>query len=497
MAADIYDDILGRAKTEHPAILGPDYLTYSALLARADRIARMLGRLTGSGRVVASCLPHGPNTAGILLAARIAGKVLVPINPKVSGAELDHIVNDCGASLIVTATGTPVLDLPGEADVELGIVAYQNTVQHQPQLSSDDAIIIYTSGSTGPPKGVVHTTHSLSANVIAVAEYLAIDPSDRLATFTPPSFAYSVNQTLTHLWAGAAVLPWAKGMFEPLDLLEAHAQLGLTGIQANPSILSVLCRVGADSGISLPAIRYVQSGGQPLSASLVNDLRMLCPEASVINMYGCTENGPRITFKKVPEVVTPGSEVSVGKAVRGTRLAILGEAGDAVPPGTVGEIAVAGTSLMRTYLGMPNLMAERMSGEWFRTRDLGFIDETGDLHLQGRVDNVILVGHEKVSPEEVEGVLLAVPGISDIAVGALPDPLLYQTVGALVVVAGGHEQALQEARRTAREKLSRAKAPRRYFVVDGIPKTPYGKIDRRAVAALLQLEAGRAAALDH
>ena len=498
MTRDIFQDVLNTPLRHRPSILGADPLSFEGLIVRAERISRALSAMDNEGRVVVSCLPHSLNSIAMFLAATIAGKVLVPVNPKAPAAERDHIIRDSRATLWVAAADDPRLSEGAALDEELGL-SFQRLKQGEASpVQSGDAVIIYTSGSTGPAKGAVHTVSSLSSNVTAVAEYLELTPDDRLATFTPPSFSYSISQTLTHLWAGAAILPWPHGMMEPMALLGAHQDFKLTGIQANPSILSVLASVAAEASVYLPDVRYVQSAGQPLVALVAEQLRTMCPGARIANVYGCTENGPRVSYKWLPEAGPEKNGVlSVGIAVRGTHIRIVDAAGAQVPSGETGEVAISGSSLMRTYLGRPDQMAERMDGDWFRTSDLGFVDIDGELYIQGRADNIVLVGHEKVSPEEIEDLLTSVPGILEVAVGAIPDALLYQVAAALLVVQGAPQEVIAEARRRAREVLSRAKGPRRYFIVDAIPRTGHGKIDRRAVAALLQREAGRAAAPDH
>ena len=203
-------------------------------------------------------------------------------------------------------------------------------------------------------------------------------------------------------------------------------------------------------------------------------------------MYGCTENAPRVSFKWLPPDVTEELRAwPVGRPVDGTEIAILAPDGLPVEPGTIGEIGVRGSSLMTGYVGFPEAMAERMVGEWFLTRDLGWIDSAGDLHLVGRADNVILVGHEKVSPEEVEALLLTVPGVEDVAVAAVRDDRLFQVPVALLVVNEPLDAVVQAARRQLRAQLAIAKMPRHFLPVKYIPRTAYGKIDRSGVRALI------------
>src|SRR5262249_13504876 len=151
---------------------------------------------------------------------------------------------------------------------------------------------------------------------------------------------------------------WKDGLLNPLALRGALATSGATGIQANPSMFQVLLRLG---DAVLEGVRYIMVGGQPLSTGLARQLKAFCPNARLVNMYGCTENGPRISYKWLPDNLTEDRLVwPVGKAVAGTEIAVLDPAGAVLPAGEVGEVAIRGTSLMRGYVGLPEAMPDRM-----------------------------------------------------------------------------------------------------------------------------------------
>lgn len=349
-----------------------------------------------------------------------------------------------------------------------------------------DAVIIYTSGTTGDPKGVVLTEASISANVAAVAEYLGLGSEDSTPIFTPSCYAYSLSQNLVQAWTGSAMVPVPSGLRFPLDILQAVSVYRLTGISATPTAVRMLCDVGIGTNLDLTSVRFVMCGGQFLDHPLVHLIKSLFRRAEVVNMYGCTENSPRISYHYIHG--TDGMDeqgcFAVGRPVRGTKIRIQTEEGRTAGPGEIGEVLITGTSLMRGYWKDCADTEARVRDGWFHTRDLGYLDADGLLHLTGRQSNIINIGNEKVSPEEVEKLLLEIPQIQDAAVYGRPDPLLGETVEAKVVVIQGSTVLVGDLQRYCREKLSPYKIPKRILFVDKIPRTLYGKLDRRRLCEI-------------
>jgi acyl-CoA synthetase (AMP-forming)/AMP-acid ligase II len=281
----------------------------------------------------------------------------------------------------------------------------------------------------------------------------------------------------------------ARGLLDPFGLLEAVRSENISGLHLNPGIMQMLLNTLGDNFPSLAGLRYVLFLGQPLTRQLVSAVSVKCPNARIMNGYGCTENSPRIAMKFLDDCRENGNDnglLPVGKAVSGTEFTILDQQGMSVDTGVRGEVAIRGKSLMRGYLGPPEIMRERMANGWFRTRDFGFVDERGDLYIVGRVDNIIRVGHEKVSPEDVEEEILCVQGVLDVAVGGVPDKLLFEVPAALITHQGDFERVVNDVKSRIRHALSRSRMPRHFHEVAKIPRTSNGKIDRSRVAALLQ-----------
>jgi acyl-coenzyme A synthetase/AMP-(fatty) acid ligase len=221
---------------------------------------------------------------------------------------------------------------------------------------------------------------------------------------------------LTHLWVGAAVLPFSSGFFYPARLLQAIAEYHITGVAANPTTFRILTAAQRDHVPLMDQVRYVMTGGQPLEQGVVQQIARYFPHARIGNMYGCTENSPRICFSWLPPDALARWLCDDLKVVDTT--------GHHVSPGLVGEILITSTSLMRCYWREPNLTDRYLVDGWFQTGDLGFLAEDGALSLVGRRDNLINVGHEKVAPEEVEIVIACVLGVVEVGVAPGEDALL-------------------------------------------------------------------------
>ena len=326
------------------------------------------------------------------------------------------------------------------------------------------------------------TDDGVTNNIAAVANALALSPADATLVFTPTGYTFAFSQTFTHLWAGGAVLPWRHGLMYPARMLKAATAAAVTGMTVNPTTLRMLGLNDQFASKPMTRVRYLMIGGQPLYSKLARLVGRLVPNARVTNVYGCTENSPRISHYWLPaDISDRETPWPVGPALHGTEVRIADDDGSPVGSGLPGEILVRGNSLMRGYWGAPELTRTKVVDGWFHTGDTGFVDSDGNINLIGRMDNIFVVGHEKVAAEEVEAVIEQVDGVSEVAVDSVVDELLDRVPVALVAVEDDQRAVLDSVISTCQEKLSGAKVPRRLFMVKSVPKTPYGKINRPEV----------------
>lgn len=482
----VYAEILHReGDGSRPAIVGPEACSFLELRARVERLAKALREAgAGPGRRVGISLDPGAGYLVALLGVRAAGATAVLFGTSWTAFETDRTFRHSMPQWIL-AGGNPELDEePVKSapcpEVDGRLLEYR---REGPPLESDpeDAVIIYTSGTTGAPKGVVLSESAVSANVRAVAAYLELTPEDSTTVFTPTCYAYAVSQFLTHAFAGAAILPMPTYLRFPMAVLNACGEHRLTGLAANPTSFRLLLGLDVPAACDLSSVRYIMSGGQFLDARLVLHLSARFPNTRVVNMYGASENSPRISYFWLDDRGSddPARFYPVGFAVNGTRIDVRSDDDRPLRIGEVGEIVVSGSSLMRGYWRDPESTAAKVRGGWLHTGDLGYIDLDGRLALTGRASNVINVGNEKVSPEDVERVILEVAGVAEAGVYGIPDSITGESVRAKVVLEKGASVQPDAILRHCRKMLSGYKAPRAIEIVDLLPRTLYGKLDRR------------------
>ena len=481
----IYQEILGRTDDGgRPAILGKDRASYGDLHRRIERFAGALSAAgVGPGTRVGLSLDPGAGYLAGLLGIRAAGATAVLFGTSWTPFEQRRCFLHAHPGWIVAGT-EPEVGETAHAAVdcdEVGGRIHRYVHATAPMASEpDDAVIIYTSGTTGAPKGVVLPESAISANVRAVAAYLELSKSDSTAVFTPTCYAYAVSQFLTHALAGAAILPVPSYLRFPMVIPQACSTHALTGLAANPTSFRIILGLDIPEDWDLRSVRYVMSGGQFLDARLVMRLYERFPNARVVNMYGASENSPRISYHWVDDRGgdDPARFYPVGVAVEGTRIEIRSDEDRPLPARETGEVVVAGSSLMRGYWRDGDSTAAKLRNGWLHTGDLGYLDDAGRLVLTGRASNVINVGNEKVSPEDVERTLLEVRGVADAGVYGAPDPVTGETVRAQVVLEPGATVDPEAMLQHCRLILSGYKVPREIRIVDGLPRTLYGKLDR-------------------
>ncbi len=481
----VYEEILGRTgDTNRPAFLGEESWDYGTLRRRIDVLAGRLRKsgVTG-GKRVGILLDPSPGYLTTLLAVRMVGATAILFGTSWTPFERRRCFLHGQPSWIIgredPAIGDALTSTDSCPEIGASLFAYRlgNEV---PESDPDDAVIIYTSGTTGAPKGVVLPDRAISANVRAVAEYLELDACDATTVFTPTCYAYALSQFLTHALAGAAILPMPTYLRFPIAVLKACHEYRLTGLAANPTSFRIFTGLDCPDDWDFSSVRYVMSGGQFLDARLVGRLSRQFPNARMVNMYGASENAPRISYYWLEDRGgdDPARFYPVGYPVRGTRIEIRDDEDRPVVDEEVGEVVVTGSSLMRGFWRDSDATSAKVRDGWLHTGDLGRIDAKGRLVLTGRGSNVINVGNEKVSPEDVERVLLEVSGVAEAGVYGIRDAVTGESVRAKVVLEPNVEVGAAVMQQHCRRMLTAYKVPREITIVEALPRTLYGKLDR-------------------
>ena len=491
----------GASDPEAAAILSPGRtdLSVGALTRQLNEIREFLnGRGLGRGDRVAVLAGLGPEAA--VAALGVAGSaVCIPINP-LAPAELDAALTETSAEALLAPTGAeaPVREAADrhglallEGTVSPGAEAGRfdlaggeaGTATHPGPAEEDDvALVLRTSGTTSKPKLVPSTHRQLLARAEKTSLLLGVTAGDRSLCPMPLCYAHGLYSGLiTPLAAGgSAILP---PQFDEATFLRCLRQLSPTwytaGATHHQAILGWLSR--ATAGVPAHSLRFARSGAASLPRATREELEALLG-VPVVEAYSSSETGI-ITANPPHGHRKPGS---VGLSTE-PDFEVRDEHGSPAPPGVPGEVLVRGAGVFSGYEGDEELNRRSFSDGWFRIGDLAVVDEDGYLTLAGRIDDVINRGGEKVSPVEVERVLLERHEVAEAVVFPVPHPSLGAEVAAAVRLTPGSSTGEADLHRFLAQRLARFKVPRRIVVVSELPKGPTGKPVRAELAERLGL----------
>lgn len=466
---------------------GDRRLTYRELDERTGRLARGL-RAGGvrRGDVVALLSANRLEVLEMYFALGKLGVTVVPLNPALPPAEVGRLSARCGARMVV-GEAAPLARLEGA--VEVPRTAFEDE-RYAAWLASDDGVplpevelgdlfaVLHTSATTGAAKGVMVDQRSLMAIALGYLEE-ARPPDDVVLLMCCPLFHGALVLPLVLMTAGATVA--VMRAFTPQLCLAEIARLRATHVFLVPDMLRFVLQAKAFAGTDLSSLREVIYGAAPMPPELLAEAheRLVCGFRQV---YGSTEcGGPMGTLGPEDHAFDPRAPHPVGRMVWGMEATVRDADGRPLPTGEVGEICVRGDALMRGYWEDPEATRESMPDGWFRTGDLGRLDEGGFVHLEGRVKDVINRGGLKVHPAEVERVLLEHPGVGEAAVVGAPDRDWGEVPVAYVVANGSPAPTPADLLRFTVGRLASYKRPTRVELIDELPRNPAGKILRRVL----------------
>ena len=477
-------------------------LSYRGLHADALAVARLLrrGGVERGDRVVVV----GSNTAATAIgfwAVVLSGGVFVMVNAGTPAERLEWLVADSGAvAVIADRSRADVVGMIGRSDVctlvidgstrepQLGDRAAPAGDVEQPEelpvpTPTDLAGLIYTSGSTAEPKAVMVTHANVDAAATAISGYLGLVGDDRILCLSPLSFDYGLYQMIMSARVGARLV-LERSFHLPGETLNTIARERVTVLPGVPTLFAMLARLGRLERWDLSSLRLITSTAAALGAEQIDWLRRTFPAAQLFSMYGLTEC-KRCTY--LPPADLDRKPGSVGIAIPGTEIWVVDEEGERVGPGVIGQLVVRGPTVMAGYWRRPVETAERLRpgpipGEVvLYTGDLCRIDDEGYLYFVARTDDVIKSRGEKVAPAEVEAALRALPRVLDAAVVGVPDAVLGQAIKAFVIVESGAAVSPATLRAGCRERLEPFKVPQTVELVQELPHTANGKIEKAAL----------------
>ncbi len=511
-------DIITSAARRYPDALAVEdesgALSYSALDSRVERIAFGLARSgVQPGDRVALISRNSIEMVACLYACFRAGAVAVPMNTRLTAAEIGYLLQDCGPvaafvdpDLVDVAidpmAGTerlgPVWVLgEGSAKAPIGWQPLADIAEGQrcgpwtrPSLSVDSlAALLYTSGTTSRPKGVMHTHATLWATAANQAWTQGFTSADKhLVNLSVAYIAGLAGQVLVAGYTGGALRMVRNGA-SSAEVFTAARDSRPTFAQMTPTILAQVLGLASGEAEALSSLRVVIAGGDVVPRR-THDLFRQLTGRHLVEACGMTES----FSYAMNSADRPGPEGSIGRASHGTRIKIVDSAGVEVPPGVVGEINVSSQANMTGYWNNEAVTRETLAHGWVRTGDLGSSDDGGWLFFRGRAKRIIIRSGSNVSPLEVESVLLSHPGIAAAAVVGVPDADLGQRVFAFVCLAPGDQIEAPALRAFAAQQLAAYQIPETITILDSFPLNPTGKTDLQALERIaIDLEGGQTA----
>jgi long-chain acyl-CoA synthetase len=476
---------------DRPALRMDDLvLTYAQLREAAGRMSTLLASAgIEPGDRVGLMLPNVPAFPIAFYGALAAGAVVVPMNPMLKSREVGYYLSDSGARVVLAWHAAAGEAAKGAADAGAQTIAVATPdlagllAEHAPATeqagrgNDDDAVILYTSGTTGKPKGAELTHANLVRNAELTAQtLLQNNPDDVMMGCLPLFHVFGLTCGLNATVAAAGTLTLLP-RFDPAKALEIIQRDKVTIFEGVPTMYAAILHHPEADPAMAATLRVCVSGGASMPVEIMRGFeeKFGC---IILEGYGLSETSPVASFNHPDKVRKPGS---IGTPVEGVQLRLVDDAGQTVPDGEIGEIAIRGHNVMKGYWGKPEATAEAITDGWFRTGDLAKVDSDGYYYIVDRKKDMIIRGGYNVYPREIEEVLHEHPAVAEVAVIGIPHPDLGEEVGAAVALKPGASATPAELREFARDKMAAYKYPRQVWLVESLPKGPTGKILRREV----------------
>ncbi len=487
-------DLTADSASAEPAIIAEAAAVTISHRALADSIERLAGVLRCAGLrpgdAVALALPNGPELVVLFLALARARLIAAPLNPAYKEDELRGLFRDVEARAIVTTGGNGVVagaaaglgaqvwSASMDPSGNVSLAGIPRTSRGAPEVpdAEDVALFLHTSGTEGRPK-VVPLTHT---NVLRSAQHIAshygLTPADRSLVVMPLFHGHGlIGAALATLASGGAMI--VPPRFSASRFWGSFRRHRASWYSAVPTIHQILLERAEADGAPHGGARFIRSCSDALAPAVLSAVERRFG-APVVEAYGLTEAAHQVASNPLPPRERKSGTVGPGV---GAEIAIIDSAGRHLQPHDEGEVVVRGPGVMHAYHHDPAADAAVFVDGWLRTGDLGVLDDDGYLTLDGRIKELINRGGEKISPTEIDTVLLAHPAVAEAAAFGVPDPKYGEEVEAAVVLKAEAEP--EGLRIFCRERLADFKVPKVIRIVSGLPKNAMGKVERHVLAA--------------
>ena len=493
-----------KSHPDKPAVVSPEgTLTYAELDRASDTVAaNLVAGGIDPGDAVGLQLPNIPEFAVALYGILKAGGVAVPMNVLNKAPEVAYFLTDSRAQAMITAAecahegargaeiaGVRQVFVVGEHDhgrthtrsrgwevLTAPATGRPPYVQRDP---GDAAVLLYTSGTTGKPKGVELTHFQLYMNANAHVDGFEMSSETTTIAVMPLFHALGLSGILNATFATGGTVALVR-RFDALKVLETVQEHGATLLFGVPTMYHALLNHPRRAEFDTTSLQVCGSAGAPIAPELLDDFERTF-DVVILEAYGLTESGPVATFNRRGH----RKPYSIGTPVWGVEVEIWDDEHNLLPPGSdhVGEIVIRGHNTMGGYLNNAQATEEAFAGGWLHTGDLGYQDEDGFFFIVDRKKEMIIRGGYNVYPREVENVLYAHPDVDEVAVIGVPDERLGEEVKAFVSLKAGTAITESELIDYVKERVAAYKYPRTVEIIEALPKSPTGKILKKALVA--------------
>ncbi len=426
---------------EKEAVVGRESIEYTELSRNALKTANHFGKAHGENNYILLLSENSTFFITAYLGIMKSGNICVPLNPAIEFENLDKVLEKTGAILAFISKryqqrfagyGFTVYD---DESVKSWCELTENDSYSAADHAFDEnrlAEIIFTSGSTGEQKGAMITHRNIIANTNSIIEYLKLTSADIIEVVMPFYYCYGLSLLHTHLRVGGAVHMNNSFIFigSVIDDLNKYNCTGFAGV---PSHYQILLRKTKDfKTTKFNSLRYVTQAGGKLHTAFIEEFIDAFPEVKFYVMYGQTEATARLSY--LPPEVLRSKPGSLGRGIPGVTLKVVNEHGDLIKPGETGEILAKGENIMAGYFKDPETTAATIRDGWLYTGDMATVDEDGYIFMQSRAKEIIKVRGIRISPKEIEAVIVTYPGVIDCTISAEHDDITGEAIKATVFV---------------------------------------------------------------
>ena len=473
-------------------------VTYKTLCDQVVEMANALASIgIQRGDRVATVLPNGLPAIVSFIAASVAGTA-APLNPGYREDEFSFYLEDTGAKVLLClpdsagveksaarkaaeTRGVPVYSLEMDDAGYVRIAGAPSGKTAALPTGDDVALVLHTSGSTGRPKRVPILHRNITASTKNIVEHYNLTQDDVSLCVMPLFHVHGlVASTLATLLSGGTVV--VPGKFNPLSFWRTVRDTKATWYSAVPTIHNLLLsRAGNERPAGAESLRFIRSCSAALPPEMMEKMERVFG-APVLEAYGMTEASHQMASSPQPPAARKPGSVGPGT---GVKIGIMNDAGQLLPAGERAEVVIKGPNVVSGYENNPEANAKSYTDGWFRTGDQGFLDADGYLTLTGRIKELINRGGEKIGPREIDEVLLTHPAVAEAVAFGVPHATWGEEVAAAIVLKENETATEADLQTFCKERLADFKRPKKFYIIQTIPRTATGKIQRGAVAKAL------------